>query len=465
MRMMKTILHNMMCRSCREWGRGVRSLTLNIEHGTLNFEHGRRNSHSSFFILICSFFIFHCSLFTSSCSPEPPLHLYDDGLMSINLPAPKLKLEVLWNYNVTYSTSYAATFKTAYDWHYEWYYGWNDEDRARWGEPGYTEPTMFYLRRYYTGNLPYGPHLRYDKPELFYGNHYQGFFDWGFWDILVYNEPQVNVISVRFDESDPDNITAYTGPTSYASRYHAPRYSNAFYPPEPLFTAYKQAEEINENLDGFDYDKENDVWVREIPLELLPVTYIYLTQIIIRNNKGRIDGIDGVANLSGMARTTNLNTSRAGDDAITVNYQCHMKENVPLVRYSEVLDPSTATVDPATAERVDIIGGRLMTFGICGLAPLRDIDEENMKPEEIEAEVNRIDKNEHYIDFTATFSNGTTATISRNVTDQVRKLYKGGVITVEIDVDKLEIPDSGGGSGFDAVVKDLEYVEVPDISL
>ena len=449
MRMMKTILHNMMCRSCREWGRGVRSSTLNFEHGTLNI-------HSSFFILICSLFIVHCSLFTSSCSPEPPLHLYDDETITINLPAPKLNLEVVWNYSIVYKT------KTTYDWKAEWYYGWDDYDRGLWGEINYTEPTKFYLRRYYTGNLPYGPHLRYDAPPPFYGNSYQDFFDWGFWDILVYNEPQVNVISVHFDESNPESILAYTNPSSFSSRYHAPRYTRAFYAPEPVFSGYKQAEEINEDLKGFDYDKENDVWVRKMQLDLLPVTYIYLVQIILHNNKGRVSGIADNCNLTGMALNTNLHTRRAGDDAISVNFECGKKTDVPLVPYSQVLDPTTATVDPATAEHVDIIGGRMMTFGMCGFSPWDDITAEDEVIEEntpghIEQKINDIDKNEHYLEVTFTFENSPqTLYKSYPVTDQVRKYFKGGVITVHVNVDELDIPDSGGGSGFDAVVKDME---------
>jgi hypothetical protein len=42
------------------------------------------------------------------------------------------------------------------------------------------------------------------------------------------------------------------------------------------------------------------------------------------------------------------------------------------------------------------------------------------------------------------------------VTDQIREKYKGGIITIELDVDTIPIPTRSGGSGFDAVVKDTE---------
>jgi len=43
-----------------------------------------------------------------------------------------------------------------------------------------------------------------------------------------------------------------------------------------------------------------------------------------------------------------------------------------------------------------------------------------------------------------------------DVTQQVRERYKGGVITIELDVDTVPIPKRSGGSGFNAVVKDTE---------
>ena len=67
------------------------------------------------------------------------------------------------------------------------------------------------------------------------------------------------------------------------------------------------------------------MWVRTLKLTLRPVTYIYLAQVILHNNKGRISSIDGNADLSGMARSTNMNTGQAGDDAI--NAASHLTIN------------------------------------------------------------------------------------------------------------------------------------------
>lgn len=373
----------------------------------------------------------------AACNPEPPLHLYDSVEGGVEIPAPKLELSVVWDYRIEYSVGYTVK----YDWRTEWYYNWDNEDINTWGEIGYTEPSKFYMRRYYCGDVPYGPHLRVLSPDAFYGNHYQGHFDWGFWDLLVYNEPQVNVLSIHFDEADVENIIAYTNPSTFSSRYHAPRYTRAFYAPEPLFTVYYQAFEVNKDLRGFDYDEERNVYVRQLNLTLLPVTYIYLTQVILHNNNGRITSVDGVSNLSGMSRTVCLQTQRTGDDAVSVNYSCRMKKNLPYISYDK--QPTDAEI--AAAEKVDIVGGRLMTFGMCG-----------QTANKIESEAEVTDQNRHFMDVTMQFNNGMDSTFVFDVTDQVRKRYKGGVITVELNVDNIPIPTRKGGSGFDAVVKDYE---------
>ena len=66
------------------------------------------------------------------------------------------------------------------------------------------------------------------------------------------------------------------------------------------------------------------------------------------------------------------------------------------------------------------------------------------------------DPQHHYMDFTMQFNNGIDSTFVFDVTEQVKKRYKGGVLTVELDVDTIKIPTRSGGSGFDAVVKDFE---------
>ena len=369
-----------------------------------------------------------------SCKPEPPLHLFDAGSIDIDMPMVKLDLETYWDYEMIYGH---------YDWRAEWFYGWDDNDLQLFGDIGYTEPTVFMLRRYYTGSEPLAPHNKV-YATTFRGNSFHGQYNWGFWDVLVWNDVTTpdGVQSLNFDEQTSlDSVIVFTNPSMNPSRYQAPRYTRSFYQPEDLFSAYEQEIEINRDLHGFEYDAERNIYVKRLNMVLHPITYIYLTQVILHHNNGRVTAIDGNANLSGMARTANINTGRAGYDAITVYYNTKLKKNCPLVPYDTPAD------DPIrlTAEHADVIGGRLVTFGMCGQTPrlIHHVDEVT-------------DRSRHYMDVTMQFNNGMDSTFVFDVTRQVRERWKGGVITIELDMDTVSIPSRKGGSGFDAVVKDVE---------
>lgn len=369
-------------------------------------------------------------IFLTSCEREPLLHLYDSADADFSLPIVKLDLEVYWDYEIGYDISY--------DWKAEWNYDWDETDKAIFGEIGYVEPTVFNLRRYYTGDQKYGPHTSV-LAHTIYGTTFNGRFDWGYWDLLVWNEIATigGVQSLHIDEETSlDAVVAYTNQSMNPSRYQAPKYTRSFYEPEALFSAYDAGEEINRNLDGFDYDAERNIYVKHLNMKLVPITYIYLTQVILRHNNGRITSVDGNANLSGMARSTVLNTGRSGEDPITVYYNVRMKNNMPITHPIRGVPKGEIT---------DIVGGRLMSFGLCSTAA-----NNVSRADEVS------DPYRHYMDVTMQFYNGKDSTIVFDVTDQVRKRYKGGVITVVLDVDSVPIPARKGGSGFDAVVKDFE---------
>ena len=289
--------------------------------------------------------------------------------------------------------------------------------------------------------MPYASRI-YKREDYVQGRTFRSSYEWGFWDLLAWNDIETidGVQSLHFDESNnlDEPITAYTNQTMNSVRYHAPRYQHSFWQPEQLFSALEQGIEISEDLKGFEYDAENNIWVRKLNMLLEPLTYIYLPQVILHNNKGRVTSVPGTANLSGMARSTNLNTGIAGKDAIAVNFNMRLKNN----REWE------------NNEIVDIIGGRLMTFGICGQNGNRvSRAEEN------------IDSEHHYLDVMMQFNNGMDSTLVFDVTDQVRKHYKGGVITVELDMDTVPIPQRSGGSGFNAVVIDYVEVQLPEFEM
>ena len=357
----------------------------------------------------------------AGCSPEPELHLFDGGDINLNLPVVKLELDAYWDYTTAYGQ---------YNWRDEWYYGWDDADQQLFGNIGYTEPDIFMLRRYYTSSTPLGAHTSVLSNSI-KGNSFKGRYNWGFWDILVWNDVTTpdGVQSLNFDEQTTlDYVRAYTNPSMITSRYQKPRYTHSFYQPEDLFSAYEQGVDINRELRGFEYDPVNNEYVKRLNMVLEPVTYIYLTQVILHNNRNRIVGVDGTANLSGFGRTTVINNGIADTDAITVYYNTRFKTNCD-----------------KKGEKVDIAGGRLMTFGICGQNANRIKNREEVK-----------DAHQHYMDLTMLFNNGKDSTFVFDVTEQVRQRWKGGVITVELNVDDVMIPSRKGGSAFDAVVKDFE---------
>ena len=148
--------------------------------------------------LLCFLSMFQCFnvsiLSLTSCEREPLLHLYDARELEIQMPEVELELDVLWDYELS--------FDVHYDWKAEWFYDWDDEDRNIFGELGYAEPTVFNLRRYYTGSEAYAPHTHVHAPPPIQGRYFRDRFDWGYWDLLAWNDIQTldGVQSLIFDE-------------------------------------------------------------------------------------------------------------------------------------------------------------------------------------------------------------------------------------------------------------------------
>lgn len=367
----------------------------------------------------------------NSCERRPILYLHGQH-GECDFPLVDLDLEVYWDYEFD--------FDLQYDWKQEWHYGWDDEDIRIFGALGYREPTAFNIRRYHTAFTPYAPHTRVFSDRIT-GSTLHTEFEWGFWDILTWSDivpDDGGVQSIHIDENTSlDYVTAFTNQTMNAAHYNAPHYTRSFYQPEELFAAYEQAIEINENLDGFVFDSLRNVYVKKLEMVLEPVTYIYLTQVIIHHNNGRVTGTDGNANLSGMARVVTLNDGVTGNDAVTVHYNNRFKRNC------EMND----------GEKVDIIGGRVLTFGMTNLNPNRL---PTRSPSFVQQRVLEADHSRHFIDVNMQFYNGKDSTYAFEVTDQVRQKFRGGVLTIELDMDTVPIPIGRPGSGFDAVVKDWE---------
>lgn len=366
---------------------------------------------------------------TASCSRGPELHLF--GASQIEMaPVMDIDLDGYWDYEI------GMDLHEKYDWHKEWYYGWDSTDLKIFGPIGYTKPEYFNIRRYLTQS-PSDRHTVVYKEDGWSGKYYRASYEFGFWDILLWNENMASVQGLIIDErTNPDAVTGYTNPVGYTSTKNS---SRIVYQPEELFAGYLADMEINHNYDGFERryleGYETEVWYRKTDIDIKPCTYIYLTQLVLRHNNGKIAGVDGTARLSGMARSVCLNTGVSGSDAVTVGYDVRLKNGCSM-----------------DGETVDIVGGRLLCFGMCNLNP----NSLSTKSETVRNMVCASDLSRHYIDIQMQFNNGIDSTFVFDVTDQLRERYKGGVLTMTIDMDTVPVPYRGGGSAFDAVVLDYE---------
>lgn len=350
----------------------------------------------------------------TSCEREPVLHLHR-GNMQLQLPVVDVDLDVIWDYDLVYDTPY--------DWRSEWYYGDDPTLFGGIGEEyiGYRKPGIFELRRYFTGDVPNAPHSRREN-FLIEGYTFSHTFDWGYHDLLVWNYilPVGNdeAISTIIDErATLDSVFAYTNRTSRNIRLPNRAETIAtHYQPEELFSAYERAFEVDRDLTGFVWDEERQLYVKNLKSTLKPLTYIYLTQIVLHGNGGRIVAVDGEADITGMASKTNVNTGHTGLNPVGVNYSCGFKQHIDY-----------------KGEDVDIVGGRVLTFGLCGLngsaVSRGPISEEK-------------DPSHHYIDCTFVFNNGAEKTMAFDVTDQVRKLFKGACSPSTSMSTRLKFPTS-----------------------
>lgn len=370
------------------------------------------------------------TLCCTSCKRAPELtehgsHHKDDPII-VEMPEVNLDLSVVWDYTNEFA------YDTPYEWEKEWIYGWDEKDEQFFGPIGYTEPKSFQLREYY-----YGPQWSNNrqsvKPITVTDTHHIARFETGYYDMLAWSEaePLSGIYSLHFDEPDlHSNVTAYTNPAGMTGVTRGKEDEEVMhYQPDELFAGMVSSVHLSEDPADYDYQDTQGVYHKRIALDLRPATYIYLTQVVLHNNKGRIALVDGNAALTGMARTTDVNTRVAGNDAVSVYYNVIKKDHL-------------AT---ELGEDVDVIGGRLLTFGIPGFNPWA-----------MTKDSKATDDQSHYLLINVVYSNGSSGALKVNVADQIRSRYKGGVISVHVNVDDLDIPKEDVGSGFGASVQTPE---------
>ena len=348
-----------------------------------------------------------------SCTIDPPLHLRATA-----------ETEMVLVTDITTDLYWQA------DWATQWQFGWA---ASVLGPVGYTMPKYVRMHDYTLGEN-YEP-IRHDfynfngtygTTHLFLGVHNLLFHNLGSEVVLFRSETDLSdlhaytrVISSGLKSSTPVMTAAQKA--AAATRADDIQIEEPVaLAPDDLFTVYDYHREITDNLD--DYELIDGKYVLKIQGDLTPVTFIYLVQIKLLNNLGRVIGSAGGLALTGMADDVNLPQRMNSTSTVSV--------------------PTDLYINPA--DNPDLLGARVMTFGIPGCCPTDP------------ASVAAAPSGKHYVVASISFATGKYKNISIDVTDQVRALPMGGVITLEVDVndfppEDIDPPISGGG-GFDALV-------------
>lgn len=361
-----------------------------------------------------------CGALLTGCI-EPPLHLPD------GVPQVETEIKIDWQVDI--------------DWNNKKIYGWLFDDAFTLEDLlAYPDPSNYEVRRYYLGNYPNGPHTPAGLDAFtVFGKRFKRSYQYGFYDLLIWSnidsEDETQVLVV--DDSDLDAVTATTTVTRGMLRAEGDQKVTALYnQPEIFYAGYPRNVEISDNPSDYDYfDEEAQVWVKRISATLFPRVYIYLVQVVLYNNDGRITGTTGETAISGFASGTNVNTGHTNNKPCQVYFDTAMRRNVSV-----------------EGRMADVAAGRLTTFGLCDM-------ESYVVSSKSEYKGGRPEVN-NYLYVPLQFRNGTQKTITVEVTDQCQSQCHGGVITVFIDCGTIPIPEgSGGGNVFVPTVEDYEEVD------
>lgn len=206
--------------------------------------------------------------------------------------------------------------------------------------------------------------------------------------------------------------------------------------PEIFYGAYPENIYISPNLEDYEYDPVEDLYIKHIDARLRPLVYIYLVQFVLFNNEdGKIKAVNGNAALSSMASSTNVNTGHTGNKPAVVYFNTRMKKNLTV-----------------RGRKSDVIGGKLTTFGLCDNEPytrsgaMYGGSRSNLR---------------NILYFDLIWKNDGIRTYEFDVTDQCLSQAHGGILTVWIDCAALTPPDPGPsstGSLFIPTVEDYDEV-------
>ena len=374
---------------------------------------------------------------------EPPLKLPAQEVL-VDVPLVLVDLDVVWNLDI--------------DWTTQWYYDWDERDKELWGEIAYPAPTNYEVRRYFLGSEKGAKHTNVDGFTI-YGTHFRRTYEFGYYDMLLWSniDSEDGTQVVTINENDLDEVTASTTVSRGMSRVTRSIQLNPntsvltgagtdasgvvtglYNQPEVFYSAYPQDIYISRFQEDYDYyDEKEQCWVKHINTTLVPRVYIYLVQVVLLNNNGKITGCTGDNAISNFASGTSVNTGHTWNKPVLVYFGTRFKKDMDV-----------------DGKKADIIGGKFTTYGLCDMPSYVDT-RANSRYEGSRTDL----KNYLYVDLT--FSNGAQATLQADVTEQCQKQAHGGVITVVLDANDIEVPpapESGSGSLFVPTVEDYDEI-------
>ena len=343
---------------------------------------------------------------------EPELHLRRQAATRVVLDA-KVNVSVMWQV----------------DWQAELTFPWNAEVL---GPLTYPEPRSMRLHIY---PLDAEGNPKSHIVKNFYGTSAELDIAVGIHDLLFHNNDSEALI---FSEAEgPESIDCTTrilssgikasSPVKTVSQKAGTKATTDSLPeepvalmPDPLFSEYVKAFRVSDNLD--DYEYIDGRYVLRIEGTLVPLNYIHVIQVNLHHNEGRVVGSNGGAALTGMASGVNLR--------------------------SRMSEPGTVSVitDALFSRSTDQFCIRMLSFGIPGCNPY-DAESVAAAPE-----------GPHFLVLNVTYLDATWRNIRVDITDAVRALPLGGVITLDLDVDDFPPEHALRGDGFQALIDDWQEV-------
>lgn len=275
--------------------------------------------------------------------------------------------------DITFNTASTDALWGA-DWENAWQYDWDESD-STYGTLGYSDPEIIKATIY---NIDAKTGERYSHFFKVFGlkDSTYSLYSAVKYDMLFYN---FGTDSILFNQSE--DYKTYTAQANNLGRT------------DELQGAF---------MTGVEFAPYQS---SKLEVDLEPYTYIYLLQIIIKNNQdNRITGADALT-LTGLAKGTNLFTRTTFADTVSITTQ----DIKPLQNHREV-----RLEDGTTVQQAGIMAARILTWGIPATATT----------------------NNNLI-ITLTLQNGQTKTLTRDITTQLQQHPKGGIITVSLDAEEI----------------------------